>query len=388
MKTRVFAIVAVAALGAGCNKKKPEEGLEPPVPSGSAGGGVGNEGSAKPEPPKPDPKLVERGAYLSNLLGCDTCHTPMGQAGPDMTRRFGGGFEIKEAFGTMRMPNISQDKKTGIGNWTDEQIARSIRQGIDDEGKQLYPIMPYLSYNRLTDDDTKALVAFMRSVPPVENEVAPNKDLKLPQPVAPKPANEPDVVADPVKHGEYLVTLMHCGSCHTPAGKDGAPDMTRQFAGGTEMEMPMLGTGKLYASNITSDPATGIGKWTPDDIITAVKAAKRPDKTSIQGPMQFYVPGWSQMTDADAKAMAAFVKQIPPIKNKVPKSTFKPKPAPAAGTGSGSGAGSAAGSTGTGSGAGSGTGGAAASGSGAGSGSKPTATMTGSAGSAAGSATK
>jgi hypothetical protein len=188
--------------------------------------------------------------------------------------------------------------------------------------------MPYLNYNRMTDDDAKALVAFLRSVPPIENVVAPTKDLKLPKIPAPKPANAPDPVDDPLKHGEYLVTLMHCNMCHTPMGKDGAPDMSKMFAGGLEMELPPLGTGKLVTSNITSDPETGIGKWSVAEIEKSVRMMMRPDGSIIQGPMQFYLGGWSKLEPKDLTAIATFVKAIPPIKNKVAKSTFKPHAGP------------------------------------------------------------
>jgi hypothetical protein len=279
-----------------------------------------------------DPKLVERGAYLAGLMGCGYCHMPMGPTGPDFARLYAGGLEVTEVFGTWRSPNITPDKASGIGGWTDEQIIAAIREGVRPDGGQLYPIMPYLNYNRMTDADAKALVAFLRSVPPIENVVAPTKDLTLPKIPAPKPANAPDLVDDPMKHGEYLVTLMHCNMCHTPMGKDGVPDLTKMFAGGFEMELPPLGTGKLYGPNLTSDPETGLGKWSVEDIAKSVKTMLRPDGTLIQGPMQFYLAGWSRLEDKDLTAIATFIKAIPPIKNKVPKSTFKPHAGPPAGS--------------------------------------------------------
>lgn len=296
--------------------------------NGSATNGANGSGASANGSAAPDPKLVERGAYLAGLMGCGFCHMPMGPHGPDLARAFAGGLEVPEVFGTWRSPNITPDKGTGIGNWTDEQIIAAVREGVRPDGGQLYPIMPYLNYNRMTDDDAKALVAFLRSVPPIENVVAPTKDLKLPKVPAPKPANAPDVVDDAAKHGEYLVTLMHCNMCHTPMGKDGVPDMAKMFAGGLEMEVPPMGTGKLYASNLTSDPETGLGKWTIPDIAKAVKTMTRPDGSMIQGPMQFYLAGWSKIEDKDLTAIATFIKAIPPIKNKVPKSTFKPHAGP------------------------------------------------------------
>ncbi len=331
MKRRAIVLVLLALTA--CSSKKKQEGKEPPVaPEPPA-----TSGSA--EPPK-DTKLIERGEYLSGMLGCGSCHVGVGPTGPDMTKQFVGGLEVPEKFGTWRSPNITQDKETGIGGWTDEQIKAAIRMGTRPDDTQLYPIMPYPNYNRMTDDDASALVAFLRTVKPVANKVERTKDLALPKMTPPKPTNAPDVTGDPMKHGEYLVTLMHCDNCHTPMGPTG-PDRTRLFAGGMEFEIPFLGTGKLHGSNLTSDPETGLGKWSQADIEKAVKFLTRPDGTVIQGPMQFYLAGWSKLTDQDINAIGTFIKGLKPIKNKVPKSTFKPNPLPGAGSGS---TGSAAGS--------------------------------------------
>lgn len=335
MKRRVLVLaVLLIALGA-CSNQKKQEGKEPPVPpepmvaSGSA------------EAPKQDPKLVERGEYLAGMLGCGFCHVGVGPTGPDMTKQFVGGLEVPEKFGTWRSPNITQDKETGIGGWTDAQIDAAIRMGTRPDNSQLYPIMPYMNYNRMTDDDSKALVAYLRTIKPVSNKVERTKDLALPKMTPPKPTNAPDLTGEPIKHGEYLVTIMHCDNCHTPMGPTG-PDRSKLFAGGMEFEIPFLGTGKLYGSNLTSDPETGLGKWSQADIEKAVKFMQRPDATIIQGPMQFYLAGWSKLTDNDINAIGTFIKKLPPIKNKVPKSTFKPNPPPgAAGSGS-AGSGSAA----------------------------------------------
>jgi len=361
MNRRALLSVLVLVLAGGCKKKEPPAENTPTPGSGSAvatgsGGSAGiatGSGSAVAEAPKGDPKLVERGAYLVNMLGCPFCHMPMGPKGPDFSRPFAGGMEVPEVFGTWVAPNITPHKGSGIGNWTDEQIIAAVREGVRPDGSSMYPIMPFMNYNRMTDDDAKALVAYLRTVPPVDNVVPRTKDLKMPKMMAPTPANLPDELNDPLKHGEYLVTLMHCNVCHTPMTARG-PDMGKQFAGGMEFEIPFLGTGKLYGQNITSDPETGIGKWTEADIAKSVKTMTRPDGTIIQGPMQFYLAGWSKLEDSDLAAIAKFIKQIAPIKNKVAGSTFKPAMGPPPGAGGGSadagGAGSSGGSAAAGSG--------------------------------------
>ncbi len=364
--TRILVGALAVVLAAGCSKKKPEEGKEPAVAvTPPTGTGSAGSGSAAPEVPAQDPKVVARGEYLAKLYGCGVCHVGFGPTGPDFARPFSGGMEVPEVFGTWRAPNITPHKGSGIGNWKVEDIMAAVREGVRPDGSKLYPIMPYPNYNRMTDDEARALAIYMQTVPAIDNVVAPNKDLKLPQLAVPKPENKPDPVDDPVKHGEYLVTLMHCNNCHATPGKDGMPDFKgHPFSGGGVMELPMFGTGKLMAANLTSDKETGIGKWSEADIAKALKTMTRPDGTTIVGVMQFYQAGWSTMEDKDLNAIAAFIHQIPAEKNKVAKSTFKAKPmGPPPGAGSaaaGSGAGSAASGNGAGSAAGS-----AASGSGA-----------------------
>ena len=360
MKTRIVIGILAATLAAGCSKKKDSEGKEPPVAgsntatpgSNDTGSGSAGSGSAVAEAPKPDPALMARGIYLAKIYGCGVCHVYFDEKGPDFTKLGGGGLEMPEKFGTWRAPNITPHKGSGIGNWKVEDIMAAVREGVRPDGSKLYPIMPYPNYNRMTDDDARALATAVANLPPIDHTVAPNKDLKLPQIPMPKPENKPDPVDDKLKHGEYLVTLMHCNNCHAKPGKDGMPDfMGKPFSGGAEFEIAFLGEGKLMAANITSDPETGIGKWTEADIAKALKTMTRPDGTIIQGPMQFYQAGWSALEDKDLEAIAAFIKSIPADKNKVPKSTFKPKgppgPPPA---GAGSGSGSPAGPAGAGSG--------------------------------------
>jgi hypothetical protein len=162
-------------------------------------------------------------------------------------------------------------------------------------------------------------------VPPVDHKVA-RGDIKMPPVPEMKPGNAP-VADDPLAKGEYYATIMHCVMCHTPM-TDKGPDMANAFAGGFEMhtppEMEMMGTGTLVTPNITSHPDNGIGKWSEADIIKAVKTAQRPDGRPIFGPMMYYVPLWSQMTDEDSMALAKFIKSIPPNANKVKASDFKP----------------------------------------------------------------
>jgi hypothetical protein len=320
MKRFVMAAVILSAAQGGCKKKQEDPAAAPVKPAMASAMAVADDAATAPAV---DPKLVARGAYVANVAGCVLCHTALTPTGPDMANAWGGGLEMTEKFGTWKSPNISPDKASGIGGWTDEQIILAIREGVRPDGSRLYPIMPYLFYNAMSNDDAAALVAFMRTLSSVSRQVGRN-DLKLPQIPAPKAVGATPA-ADPVKQGEYLSTLMHCALCHTPMSDSGMPDMARANAGGFEFEMPpMFGTGTLYSANITSDPETGLGKWSDDEIRGAIFRGLKKDGSPVMGPMQMYLAVWSTLTDADQTAVVAYVRSLAPIKNKVAKSTFKP----------------------------------------------------------------
>jgi len=308
--SRQLALLAMFAV-AGCSKREPASHEA----TGSAAEPLGV--PAKPEAAAAA-ALIERGAYLVKAANCVLCHTAAGPEGPDLKHPFAGGLEMREAFGTWRSPNITPDVKTGIGAWTDDQIAAAIRQGLRPDGSQLFSIMPYMNFNGMTDADVKAVVAFLRSVPPVERMVARTTELKMAKLAAPQPANLPDNASDPVAHGKYLAAIMLCSHCHwtpdqtmAPAGPD------QMFSGGLPMEFPP-GSGTVFARNITSDSETGIGGWTEDQVFTVMKTMTKPGGVMIRGPMLVLQTGWSALDDKDLHAVAAFVKALPPVKHKVP----------------------------------------------------------------------
>lgn len=334
-------LASAAVLALGCNKKSDEPAPPPPKPAPPTEAPKAVE---KPKPAEaPDPKLVERGAYLAKAEGCVVCHTAMTAKGPDLDNAFAGGLEMPDAAGTWRTPNITPDKSSGIGGWTDDQIARAIREGVRPDGSGLYVIMPFVNYAVMTDDDTKALVAFLRSLKPINKVVEANKDLKFPK--APLPmlaevaAMRPKTQADadkPEVHGLYMSSLMLCNHCHFTPGKDMMPaGPDKMFSGGLPIQLPNS-TGVLYSRNITSDPETGIGKATEEQIFNTLHTMVKPDGKPLRGPMVMLQSGWSQLEEKDIRAVAGFIKKLPPIKNKVPESTFKPNgPPPGAAAGSG-----------------------------------------------------
>jgi cytochrome c553 len=290
------------------------------------------------------PGLAARGEYLAKLMGCPACHST------DAARPYAGGLEGREAEGPWRAGNLTPHAATGIGSWTDAQIVAAIRDGVRPDGRALHPIMPYRYYRRLTDEDARAVVAFLRSLKPIEHAVEPLPPLLPPATAAAEPASdapaEPRAPAAPqasapaapqasapaasgaADRGEYLAAIMHCASCHATPGADGRPDPARPFAGGKAMRpfgagLVSLGTGTLIASNLTPDRETGLGNWTAEDLGRAVRLLVRPDGTVIRGPMQLYAAGWAAIDDRDLAALAAFLKRLPPVRNPLPPSTYK-----------------------------------------------------------------
>ena len=185
----------------------------------------------------------------------------------------------------MKASNITPDKETGIGNWTDEQIKRAIQNGVRPNGVPLSPHMPFGFYKIFTPGDLDAVVAYLKSVPATRNAVEPPV-YKAPMhatipPGAEKPFSEADM-ADPVKRGFYLVTIGHCMECHTktPAGSD----FENRSARAATSSGPW---GVSVARNITSHKEKGIGAWTDAEIKRAITQGMRRDGTPLKPPMGY-----------------------------------------------------------------------------------------------------
>ena len=215
---------------------------------------------------------VERGAYLVNaVMVCDNCHTPRDKSGLVMDKRFSGGAQTwnTPAY-VVKGSNITPDRETGIGAWSDAEIKRSLTDGTHRSGTPISPQMPFPFYKILTPRDLDAIVAFLRSVAPVANAVqapvykaAMRVDLV---PGAVKPYTEEDL-RDPVKRGFYLATIAHCMECHGRK-PDGTQDYKNSWGkGGYVFTGPW---GSAAASNITSHPKSGLGAWTDAEIKRAL----------------------------------------------------------------------------------------------------------------------
>lgn len=255
---------------------------------------------------------VERGSYLVNtIMTCGNCHSPKGPPAAVAGKDFSGGLRFDEPPFDVTAPNITPDKETGIGNWTDAQIKTLLLTGKNEHGIQVAEVMPTAFYPILTPGDLDGIVAYLRSLTPVKNKVAdPIYKIALPHHVFPgaeKSYSQADL-NDKLKRGFYLVTIGHCMECHTPFAPPGGPDFANSLGkGGREFPGPW---GVSKSRNITSHKTAGIGDWTDAEIKTAITQGKRKDGTPLKGPMGYQY--YAKMTDVDLDAVIAYLRTVPP----------------------------------------------------------------------------
>jgi mono/diheme cytochrome c family protein len=268
------------------------------------------------------PQRLARGEYLVHVTACMECHAPhqwtahdapippnMVAAGQDMS-------VLKGLPGRIIAPNISPDPATGAGNWTDDQLARAIREGISHDGRALFPIMPYPDFRAMSDEDLASIIVYLRSLPPVHQKqdqtqiIFPVNYLirAVPQPLT-EPVPAPDV-STPEKRGKYLVTIIGCTDCHTSQDDQGQPLPGMGFAGGFIMEGPW---GRVASSNITPDPS-GIPYY---DLALFTQVFRTGYAKSR--PINQIMPWTSfrEMTDEDIAAMFSYIKTLKPVMHRV-----------------------------------------------------------------------
>jgi mono/diheme cytochrome c family protein len=281
-------------------------------------------------------QTVARGEYLFQYsLNCWSCHGSQGSNSPSEPQA--GGFEfdltnvgLPGGFGYVYASNITSDPETGIGTWSDSELVRALREGLDPEGYLIFPIMEAEWWSGLSDEDALALVAYMRSLPPVRNEVPDNrltfaaKALFALGVLKVQPAITEPVVAPPrgatVEYGEYLVYhASTCVGCHMPRDPNtGQFDLTRPFAGGL-FPIPDEGL-SATGSNLTPDPATGIGNWTEEQFMTAMRTGLRPNGTVMLPYMPW--PSYSRWNEDDLRAVWLYLRSLEPIAHEVPAPTL------------------------------------------------------------------
>lgn len=260
-----------------------------------------------------DDAAIARGAYLAAAAGCDQCHTDSKNKGAP----YAGGRIVESAFGAITTPNITPDRPTGIGAWSEADFIQAMRWGVAPDGTHYVPVFPFPYFAGLTDGDLRDLKAFLDSLAPVSHAAIPG-----PQTLAlfararaaigaaiGTDGAPPRAAADgtPAGRGAYLVaTVGHCGDCHTPLTWLGVRDNGR-FLGGSHG-----GIEGRRAPNITPDAKTGIGEWSEDDIASLLKDGGTPDGDFIGGAMAEIVRNTARLTENDRRAIAAYLKTIPP----------------------------------------------------------------------------
>jgi mono/diheme cytochrome c family protein len=265
-----------------------------------------------------------RGDYLINtIMACGNCHSPRDADGrliPD--KALSGGLTFVTPPFTATAPNITQDLETGIGSWSDAEIKRALIEGQRPDhgrlaGAPLAAIMPANFYRALLPDDLDAIVAYLRTVKPVHS-VSPEPVYKAPVRRDSYPDAEAGfsktMLADPVRHGAYLVTIGHCMECHS-AFSHGSSDFKAGLGRGGRAFPPLggapAGTPDSIAANITSDRTAGIGAWTDAEIGRAITAGISRDGRRLKPPMAYaYYAG---LTPADLADIIAYLRTVPPL---------------------------------------------------------------------------
>lgn len=270
---------------------------------------------------------IARGEYLAKAADCMVCHTAQGG------KEYAGGLGFKLPFGMLYSTNITPDKDTGIGNYTDQDFLNAMHRGVRRDGARLYPAMPYTSYTYVTDADALAIKAYLFSLPPVRAEL-PANTLAFPfnqrwgmmfwsAVFNPDTRFEPDTSKSPEwNRGAYLAeALAHCGECHTPRNLAFALNNRKKFGGAL--------TAGWRAFNISSDKATGLGNWRDEDLVAYLSNGHATGHGTASGPMGEAVDhSLSGFAPEDIRAVVAYLRSVPPIASPdLPATTAPPAPA-------------------------------------------------------------
>jgi mono/diheme cytochrome c family protein len=261
----------------------------------------------------------ERGRYLvEGPAHCFQCHSEVDWqnpgAQPKVGRKGAGTTFVEDGMDWLVAPNITPDKETGAGAWTDEQFARAIREGIGHDGRRLFPMMPYMNFREMSDEDLASVVVYIRSIDPVRNSLA---KTAIPEPAKahlppyqPLTASVPGPdMSNPVARGKYLVTLGNCMACHTPMNNKG-PVMSLAFAGGMKFTGPW---GEVSSANITPD-ASGIAYYDEALFVQTLRTGQvGARKLNSIMPWGYF----RNMTDEDLKAIFAYLKTVTPVQHRI-----------------------------------------------------------------------
>ena len=258
---------------------------------------------------EPDPEAIVHGKALTIAGDCASCHTA------DPAKPFAGGKRIDTPFGAIYSPNLTPDRDTGIGAWSDEDFHRALRLGVAPDGSRYYPAFPYPNFTKLVRDDILAIRAYLATLAPVRNAVPP-PELRWPlnyrvvlrgwnwlffKPGILQPDQQKGTAWN---RGRYLVEgLGHCGACHTPKNVFGADRRGQAYGGGRVADM--------FAPRLDGAERSGLKSWSVDDIVEYLQSGRN-GKSHAGGPMsEVVVNSTSQMSDADVRAIAVYLKDLP-----------------------------------------------------------------------------
>ena len=271
---------------------------------------------------------LERGRYLvEGVAHCFECHAEhdfkkgLGQPKPG-TKGAGEIVKNEEFDGVpfpegLTHPNITPDKKTGAGTWTDAQFEQAIRHGIGHDGRELLDFMPYAFFRSMTDEDVASVVVYVRSLPAVKNQL-PKRNLPFPVKLNLHPEMEPPLAPDAseqVKHGWYLVRIAQCNDCHTPSDEHGKARTDMMFGGGARLKGAW---GDVVTPNITPDPS-GISHYDETMFIKTIRTGRASGGVRQLNPLMPY-SYFRNMTDDDLKAIFAYLRSVKPVRHHVDNS--------------------------------------------------------------------
>lgn len=281
------------------------------------------------------PEAIARGKYLANhVAACVGCHSPVQEdkpGEPPVPGKLGAGRDFGDWGANvpfrLRAPNLTPDKETGIGSYTDGEVLRAMREGVGKDGHALFPQMPFVTYAQtLSDDDALSIVAYLRTLPAVKNDPG-RTDVKfpvsmfirgVPQPLASSPSSAP-APSDKLARGRWLLNVCSCADCHDSVDGRRQKLPGKAFAGGQTFPLPN-GKGTAIAPNITSDKATGIGSYSDEDLRRVFDEGKgKSGRFLYTMPWSYY----SGLTKEDKDALIAAIRGIAPVSNLVPPSTIK-----------------------------------------------------------------
>lgn len=265
--------------------------------------------------------VLARGAYLATAANCETCHTAHdGEA-------YAGNLPFRTPFGVIYSTNITPDAETGIGDWTLAQFKRSLRKGVGADGEHLYPVFPYTSFTKMTDEDIEAVYRYLMSLPPVSQPTNTND--------MPFPFNQRWLMAgwkllflkegpferNPDKpeawnRGAYLVEgLAHCSACHSPRNGMGAIKAGQEMSGGVYIDRVPSGDYRDWAAPNLTSASNGLRPWSEEEIVAYLKTGKN-SYTASFGPMNEVIMNSTRhLSDGDLQAMAVYLKSLPPVEN-------------------------------------------------------------------------